>query len=75
MTDLSQQVAPGAAARFLAAPTIGRVATRLIEVLLQWQDRAIQRRHLGQLNERMLRDIGLDRADVSREIDTPFWRV
>ncbi len=75
MTDLSQRLAPGAAARFLAAPTIGRVATRLIEVLLQWQDRARQRRGLDQLSDRMLSDIGLDRADVSREIDKPFWRV
>ncbi len=77
MTDLSQRLAPGAAARFLAAPvpTIGRLAARLIEVLLQWQDRASQRRRLGQLSERMLSDIGLDRADVRREIDKPFWRV
>ena len=77
MTDLSQRLAPGAAERALAAPvpTIGRLATRLIEVLLQWQDRASQRRRLGQLSERMLSDIGLDRADVRREIDKPFWRV
>lgn len=77
MTDLSQRLAPGAAARFLAAPvsTIGRLVARPIEVLLQWQERATQRRRLGQLSDRMLRDIGLDRADVGREIDKPFWRV
>lgn len=77
MTELTQRLAPGAAGRDLAAPfsTIGRLAARLIEVLLQWQDRAIQRRRLGQLNERMLRDIGLDRADIRYEIDKPFWRA
>ncbi len=69
MTELTQ--------RLLSAPfpTISHMATRLVDVLLRWQERAAQRRRLGQMNERMLRDIGLDRADVWHEIDKPFWRV
>ncbi len=77
MTELAQRLAPGAGARFLAAPfpTIGNLATRLIDVLLRWQDRAYERRRLAQLSDRMLRDIGVDRAEIRREIDKPFWRV
>jgi len=29
---------------------------------------------LAGLNDRMLADIGLDRAMIGREIDKPFWR-
>ena len=47
---------------------------RLFNVLLEWQDRAVQRRHLASLDDRMLKDIGLDRADVIRETYKPFWR-
>jgi uncharacterized protein YjiS (DUF1127 family) len=36
--------------------------------------RADQRRALSTLDERMLSDIGLSRADVSAEIAKPCWR-
>lgn len=38
---------------------------------LRWQDR----RHLRELDERMLRDVGLSREDVEREAGKPFWRA
>jgi len=44
------------------------------EVLLNWFERARQRRHLGQLSDHMLKDIGLSRADVESETAKPFWR-
>jgi uncharacterized protein YjiS (DUF1127 family) len=44
------------------------------EVLLTWLERARQRRHLGQLSDHMLKDIGLSRADVESETAKPFWR-
>ncbi len=43
--------------------------------LVLWQDRARQRAHLASLDHRMLRDIGLSRADVVREASKPFWRA
>ena len=46
----------------------------ILETLLIWQERASQRSDLGQLNDRMLKDIGLSRADVMREVEKPFWR-
>ena len=39
-----------------------------------WRDRRQQRRALLRLDDRMLRDIGLSRADVEREVTKPFWR-
>lgn len=65
----------------LARPAFGGVLQRLaalptaiLRVLLVWQDRAHQRRHLATLDDRLLRDMGLSRADVDHETSLPFWR-
>jgi uncharacterized protein YjiS (DUF1127 family) len=50
-------------------------AQRAADLLLTWHERAQQRRHLQSLNEHMLRDIGLTRADVLAETSKPFWRL
>jgi uncharacterized protein YjiS (DUF1127 family) len=42
--------------------------------LFGWVERARQRRALLSLDDWMLKDIGLTRADVRREYDKPFWR-
>jgi uncharacterized protein YjiS (DUF1127 family) len=34
----------------------------------------MQRRILAMLDDHMLKDIGLTRMDVEREISKPFWR-
>jgi uncharacterized protein YjiS (DUF1127 family) len=39
-----------------------------------WRERSRSRRSLRDLDERMLRDIGLTPADVERECRKPFWR-
>ncbi len=44
-----------------------------ISVLKTWFERYRQRRQLADLDERMLADIGLSRADVKWECDKPFW--
>ena len=43
-------------------------------VLSEWRRRKNGRLELARLDERMLRDIGLTRVDVDREINKPFWR-
>ena len=48
--------------------------TRLIEAPLDWRDRARQRRQLQMMDDFMLRDIGLSRADIEQESQKPFWR-
>ena len=41
---------------------------------LLWAERARQRRQLAELDDYMLRDIGLTRADVANEIRKTFWQ-
>jgi len=48
--------------------------TTLVDHVLEWQDRARSRHLLQQLDDRMLRDIGLNRSDVARECAKHFWQ-
>ncbi|MEL6677453.1 MAG: DUF1127 domain-containing protein [Pseudomonadota bacterium] len=45
----------------------------LLRRVLKWSARRRQRVHLAQLDDAALRDIGLTRHDVQREIERPFW--
>lgn len=45
------------------------------DLLLSWIDTARQRRSLQMMDDRLLRDVGLSRADVEAETSKPFWRV
>ena len=51
-----------------------RSAAAISDVLVSWQERAASRAHLASLDDYMLRDIGLSRADVEHESSLPFWR-
>ncbi len=42
--------------------------------LAAWSSREAQRRHLLELDERLLRDVGLSREDAEAEAAKPFWR-
>ncbi|MFE1600808.1 DUF1127 domain-containing protein [Methylobacterium sp. ID0610] len=55
-------------------PAPSRRALALIERLELWAQRHRQRRDLQSLPERTLMDLGLSRADASREAGKPFWR-
>jgi uncharacterized protein YjiS (DUF1127 family) len=50
------------------------VLVALADGLLTWLERGRSRRLLARLDDRMLHDIGLSRADVERESGKPFWR-
>ena len=45
-----------------------------LATMLAWFCRARQRRHLRQLDDRLLRDIGLTRDEVRRETAKSPWR-
>lgn len=49
----------------LAAVALGRA--------LRWREVARQRRALLALNDRMLKDIGISRAEAEQEARRPFW--
>lgn len=51
------------------------LVTRLVDRLLDWQDRERQRRHLASLDDHVLADVGLTHGDVEQEIRKPFWRA
>jgi len=52
---------------------VGRLSVRLLNALLEWQDRANQRHRLRTMSDHMLKDMGLTRADVEHEASKPFW--
>jgi uncharacterized protein YjiS (DUF1127 family) len=44
-------------------------------ILSVWQKRSASRRQLARLDDHLLRDIGLTRADAEQEIMKSFWQV
>ena len=49
--------------------------TALLNLLATWMERRRQRLALGALNDTLLHDIGLSRADVEGEVNKPFWTI
>ncbi|MGI9276696.1 MAG: DUF1127 domain-containing protein [Endozoicomonas sp.] len=48
---------------------------RSLNVLIQeWKFRARSRRYLAEMDQRLLRDIGINQADQREEIAKPFWK-
>ncbi len=45
----------------------------IVALVARWAQRSAQRRHLRELDDHLLRDMGLTRADVEREASKPFW--
>ncbi len=50
------------------------LVARLLTTLLGWSARARERRSLYRLDDHLLKDIGLTRADVEREANKHFWQ-
>ena len=48
--------------------------SRLVGSFIAWRVRIRSRRLLASFDDRMLRDIGIDRARVERESSGSFWR-
>lgn len=72
-----RHVMGGPAAAGASFPTFDVARSALtagFERLLLWQERARQRRQLSRVENHLLQDIGLTRAEVAREIKKPFWR-
>lgn len=48
-------------------------ARGVLDLLLLWQGRYAQRRHLLELSDHQLKDIGLTHADIEQEAAKPVW--
>lgn len=54
---------------------IGAGFSLVLETALTWLQRDRDRRTLQSLDDRLLRDIGVSRAQVEDEARKPFWRA
>ena len=72
----SCQTAPHSplASRIGRAPSRSGFIAAIVDRVIDWQERARSRVLLGRLDDRMLRDMGVSRADVGFEVTKPFWR-
>jgi len=52
-----------------------RALMHLVRIVETWSQRARERRALMDLDDRMMKDIGISRADVFVESSKPFWRA
>jgi uncharacterized protein YjiS (DUF1127 family) len=52
----------------------GNPLKRLFATILTWQQRYELRRHLLAMDDRLLADIGMSRAEARKEAAKPFWR-
>ena len=52
----------------------GARAWSLLRHIVTWLERSRERQALLALDDWVLKDIGLSRADVMREGDKPFWQ-
>jgi uncharacterized protein YjiS (DUF1127 family) len=71
---MAQTQCIGRAAPLAVAPQ-RRLFDELSALIKEWRRRARGRRELAALSDRCLRDIGVTRYDVAREVRKPFWRA
>lgn len=53
---------------------LGRRIIHILDLPGIWIERSRSRAEMGRLDDRLLRDMGITRLDVEREIRKPFWR-
>lgn len=63
----------GSSTRF--APSLGGLLRQLQATLQLWSRRARSRRELRELDDHLLRDIGISRGVAEHEAAKPFWRA
>lgn len=56
------------------ATVVSHRLNQFLDTVAEWHSRAVSRRELAQLDDRMLQDIGVSNVEVEREISKPFWR-
>ena len=51
-----------------------KVIRKLKSLIITWKVRDQSRKHLAEMDSRLLKDIGLTEADRSQEVVKPFWK-
>jgi len=74
MTDLTRQDYGQAVPRFRRRMSPSEIFFTLVQALLKWHQRSADRRRIAELDEHLLRDIGLTRDEVNREAKRYFWQ-
>ena len=64
----------GAWLRHLPASALVAQLRHAVELVALWRRRARERKQLAALDDRLLHDLGISRADALRECWKPFWR-
>lgn len=66
-------------AQTLSAPVfrieLANPAQRLLATLIAWQQRYELRRHLLEMDDHLLEDVGISRDQARQEAAKPFWRA
>jgi len=57
------------------AGVAARALWGMLDIVLTWQENARQRHALLALDDSMLKDIGISRAQADHEGSKPFWRI
>ena len=57
-----------------AVVALNDAANHVLATLREWRRRSRDRARLAELDDRMLKDIGLTRTDAEFLINKPFWR-
>ncbi len=63
------------AGRTQRAAPVAYVLDSVLDTFALWRQRAITRRELARLDDRMLHDIGISQNEVESEIGKPFWKA
>lgn len=74
ISDLRLPTGPGAMTSF-RRPGLGPERPDLVVMLRRWLLRLRERRELGALTLRDLRDIGISPSEAQAEMAKPFWRA
>jgi uncharacterized protein YjiS (DUF1127 family) len=73
---LAERACPGRTGRMARLRTsLAGGLVRLVEQVIAWHRRRREQRRLARLDDRSLRDIGIDRAAVEDESTVSFWRL
>jgi uncharacterized protein YjiS (DUF1127 family) len=66
--------ATGAASRHDGQHRAVTTVRRIFAVIRLWRERSSSRHQLRELDDYMLKDIGLTREDLGREFPRPLWQ-